>query len=55
MRKSTNKILFGVCGGIANAMGIDPFFVRLVFAGIGIWTQAPIIVIYIVLALIMPN
>jgi phage shock protein C len=55
MRKSSNRILFGVCGGLANYISIDPFFVRLIFVGIAVWTQAPIIVAYIILALLMSN
>lgn len=53
--KSRNKVLFGVCGGIAEFFNIDPTIVRilmlvLVFAGFG--SGVPI---YIVAALIMPE
>ncbi|MBI4304139.1 MAG: PspC domain-containing protein [Chloroflexi bacterium] len=52
-RSRTNRILWGVCGGLADYFGIDPTIVRLiavllVFAGgIGI-------IAYLVLAIIMP-
>ncbi len=30
-RSTTNKIFFGVCGGLAEYLGLDPVAVRLVF------------------------
>ena len=53
--KSRNKVLFGVCGGIAEFFNIDPTIIRilmivLVFAGFG--SGIPI---YIVAALIIPE
>ena len=53
--KSRNRVLFGVCGGIAEFFNIDPTIVRilmlvLVFAGFGAG-----IPIYIVAALIIPE
>jgi phage shock protein PspC (stress-responsive transcriptional regulator) len=53
-RSKTNRMLFGVCGGLGKYFGIDPTLVRLGFVllalldGIGI-------VIYIILAIIMPQ
>lgn len=32
MRKSSNKILDGVCAGMAEHIGVDPVWVRLLFA-----------------------
>ncbi len=33
MRKSrTNSVLFGVCGGLAEAYNLNPFLLRLAFA-----------------------
>ena len=48
-------MVFGVCGGIAEYFGWDPTLVRVIFivltfAGIG----SPIL-IYLILALIIPN
>ncbi|HHY74283.1 MAG TPA: PspC domain-containing protein [Bacillus bacterium] len=31
MKSSTNKVLFGVCAGIAEFFEIDPLIVRLIF------------------------
>ncbi|MHC1756523.1 MAG: PspC domain-containing protein [Methanosarcina sp.] len=53
-RSKTNRMLFGVCGGLGKYFGIDPTLVRLGFVllalldGIGV-------VIYIILAIIMPQ
>ncbi|WP_440956878.1 PspC domain-containing protein [Methanosarcina sp. Mfa9] len=53
-KSKSNKMLFGVCGGIGEYFGIDPTLIRLAFVllaflnGIGI-------VIYIILAVIMPS
>ncbi len=53
-RSSSDKMIFGVCGGLANTFKIDPTIVRMVFAllflteGIGLF-------IYIILAIIMPE
>lgn len=49
-----DKIIFGVCSGLAHHLNMDPTIVRLIF-GVGalLGFGLPIIV-YIVLALIMP-
>lgn len=54
-KSSSDKMVFGVCGGIAEYFGWDPTLVRVIFvvltfAGIG----SPVL-IYLLLALIMPN
>lgn len=54
LKKSSNKLIFGVCGGFADYLGIDATVVRLVWAlltfafGLSIWA-------YIIAALIMPK
>lgn len=47
LRKSKDSVIDGVCGGIANWIGIDPIFIRLLFALCG-W-----IVPYVILMFIM--
>ncbi|MBD8007634.1 PspC domain-containing protein [Bacillus sp. Sa1BUA2] len=49
MRSSTDKVLFGVCAGIAEFFGISPFIVRLIFFVTGA------VVIYIILAALLPE
>ena len=52
-RDSKNKLLFGVCAGLAKGIGLDPLWVRLLLVflflnfGVGL-------LLYIILALLMP-
>lgn len=52
-RSAEHRVLFGICGGIGQALGIDPIFVRLAFAaataagGIGI-------AVYLAAGLLLP-
>jgi len=54
-RNTNNKVIAGVCSGLANEMGIDPLIVRLVFIlsvllGFGIG-----IIIYLLMWILMPQ
>lgn len=52
-RKSKkDRMIFGVCGGIANYFGIDPVWIRLVLA-IAIIFKGVGLGIYLILALVM--
>jgi len=55
--KSTyDKKIAGVCGGIAEYFGIDPTVVRVAYAVLTVVSAAfPGILLYIILAVIMPN
>ena len=50
--KSNNRKICGVCGGIAEYFGIDPFIVRLIW-GILAFAWGTSIFVYILLAFIM--
>ncbi len=54
MRDPDDKILAGVCSGIAAYFDVDPFIVRLIF-GILVLAWGAIIPIYLLLWLIMPK
>jgi len=55
LRKSRDRILGGVCGGIAEWLGWDPTVVRIVYVVVSILSVAfPGILVYILLWLIMP-
>jgi len=55
LRKSNDRILGGVCGGIAEWLGWDPTLVRILYVIVSIASIAfPGILIYLVLWLIMP-
>lgn len=53
-KSSSNRILGGVCGGIAGYFGIDPTIVRLVWALFCLCAFAGVIA-YIIAAVIIPN
>ena len=53
LKKSNNKVFCGVCGGLAEYMGIDPTVMRLIILVLSfIWGFG--VLAYIVAALIMP-
>lgn len=55
LTRSTDKMVSGVAGGIANYIGIDPVIVRLVVALL-ILSHPPLgIIIYVLMAIIMPE
>lgn len=56
LRSRTNRILLGVCGGLAEYLDLDPTVVRVLYVIISIVSVAfPGILAYVILALIMPN
>jgi len=51
-----HKIIAGVCGGIAEWVGWDPTFVRLLYVLVSVLSVAfPGIIVYIILWAIMPR
>lgn len=54
LRRSQNRLIAGVCSGIANWLGIDPIIMRVIAAiailvyGVGFW-------LYILLWILMPS
>jgi phage shock protein PspC (stress-responsive transcriptional regulator) len=54
LKKSKDKVLAGVCGGIAEALGFDKTLVRVVWA-ILILCAGTGLLLYIILWLLMPN
>ena len=55
LHKSRNdRVLAGVCGGIAEFFGIDPTLVRLAWA-VMIFFGGSGLLLYIICALIIPN
>ena len=54
LRKSrTDKMITGVCGGIAARFGWDPTIVRLLFVILAFLSFGTAIVLYFILAIIM--
>ena len=56
LTRSKDRILAGVCGGMAEYFGIDATIVRIGYVLISILSAAfPCIIVYLILMLIMPN
>lgn len=55
LTKSNNKIIAGVCGGLAEYFGFDPTVTRLIYALLTIFTAFAGLIIYIILWIVMPN
>jgi phage shock protein C len=54
--RSSNRVLAGVCGGIAEYFDIDPTVVRVVYAILSLFSVAfPGLLLYIILVIIIPD
>jgi phage shock protein PspC (stress-responsive transcriptional regulator) len=53
-RSATNRMIAGVCGGIAESLGVDAMLVRLVALILLIPFSAMVVLLYVVLALLLP-
>ncbi len=54
LHKSNDRMICGVCGGIAEYLGIDPTWVRLALAALCIFGGTGVLA-YIVAAIIIPE
>ncbi len=55
VRTRNNKIIGGVCGGIARWLGWDPTLVRILYVLVSLLSVAfPGILVYVVLWILMP-
>jgi phage shock protein C len=56
LTKSENRMLSGVCAGIAEYLGWDATLVRVVYALLSLCSAGfPGLLIYIILAILMPS
>ena len=56
LRKSrTDKMVAGVCGGIAEYLGWDPTLVRIIFVITTLIGWGSPVLLYFILALVMPD
>ena len=53
--KSRERMIFGVCGGIAKYFNIDPTLIRLLTVALSFFGIGSGIFIYIIAAIIIPN
>jgi phage shock protein C len=55
-RSRNDKMLAGVCGGLAEYFGIDPTIIRLLFVLLAIVTAAlPVMLAYFIMCLVVPK
>ncbi len=55
-RSRTNKMIAGVCGGLAEMLNIDVTIVRIAYVLISIFSAAfPGILVYIILWIVIPE
>jgi phage shock protein C len=54
--RSSNRILAGVCGGIAEYLNIDPTVIRVLYIVLSFFSAAfPGLLLYLILLLFIPN
>ncbi len=54
--RSNNKLIAGVCAGIAEYLSVDPTIIRVIYAALSVFTAGfPGLLLYIILVLLMPN
>lgn len=54
-RSRTDRVIAGVCGGIAEHYGWDPTLVRLAAVALGLLTQGTAVLAYIAAAILIPE
>lgn len=55
LMKSKNKVVAGVCAGIADYFGFDYTLTRLIYALLTIFTAFAGVIIYLILWVVMPD
>lgn len=55
VRSSHDKMLFGVCGGLAQRFGIDSTLIRIIFVIASVLGMGSPILLYFILAFIIPK
>jgi len=52
---SSNRMIAGVCGGLAERLGWDPTLVRILYAILTVFTAFSGLIVYLLLWIIMPR
>ena len=56
LKRSRNRVIAGVCGGIAEWLGWSPTLVRILFVLVSVLSAAfPGLLVYVVLWIVMPK
>ena len=54
--RSSNRIIAGVCGGVAEYFDLDPTLIRVIYLVLSLFSAAfPGVLLYIILMLMIPN
>lgn len=54
--RSSNRVLEGVCGGIAEYFSVDPTLIRVLYAVLSLFSAGfPGLLLYIILMILVPN
>jgi len=55
-KSNTNRVISGVCGGIAEYFNIDPTIIRIAWALLTFFSAGfPGIILYVICAVVMPS
>ena len=55
LRRSNDKMIAGVCDGLAHYFDLDPTVIRIVYVLLSIFTAFAGVLVYLILWLIMPK
>ncbi|MDY4527304.1 MAG: PspC domain-containing protein [Parabacteroides sp.] len=55
LRRSNDKMIAGVCAGVAHYFDLDPTVIRIVYVLLSIFTAFAGVLVYLILWLIMPK
>lgn len=54
--RSSNRIVAGVCGGIAEYFDVDPTLIRVVYLALTLFSVAfPGLLLYLIMMILMPS
>lgn len=54
-KSNKDKVLFGVCGGLADSLGVDVSLIRIAFILGAIFSGSILFWIYLLLAVVLPT
>lgn len=54
-RSKTNRMLFGICGGIGEYLNTDPTIIRVVWVLIALFTCGAALLAYLVCLFVIPE
>ena len=54
-RSQSDRMLAGICAGLANYMEMDPTVIRLIFVLLFFVTGPGVLLAYLIMAIVVPN